>query len=156
MGQTCRAAAAGDTDYIGQSAVPADARYTSLTATTALVLGTLHHKGYDIADTGGRKMTDEEICAVETADGVGILKPNTPRSGFLSYWVRSRRRLLGTLWLDCAERGAVLDREWVMEVYGEDNIKEAEHIIGDLLDQAHVPVLVRLASKKPRFEETRL
>ena len=110
----------------------------------------LREKGYDIADP---------ICIRKEEpdkDVVGILKPRNPiQKSFLGIkWNKKQRALyIGTLWLENQPRGARFDENWVLEVYGRDQIPELTEVVGELSRKYQINVQTRLVAEEPCVEK---
>ncbi len=109
----------------------------------------LRDRGYEIASGTGLRRSEP------SHNVVGILKPRDPvQKSFLGpKWDSKQRALyLGTLWLDNRAKGAKHDENWVLEVYGRDNVPELTELVKGLSEPKKVSVQVRLDSEQPRVE----
>jgi len=109
---------------------------------------TLKDKGYQIADCGGMEVSEPQH------DVLGILKPrDSVEKSFLGFkWYRKQRALyLGNLWIDNQARGAS-PQNWVLEVYGRDNIPKLTELARELSEPTEASVQVILDSEQERLE----
>lgn len=109
----------------------------------------LRDKGYEIASCIGLKRTEPDHNVV------GILKPRDHiQKSFLGLkWDSKQRALhLGTLWLDNRAKGAKYHKNWVLEVYGRDNVPELTELVKELSETSGARVQIRLGSEQPRVE----
>ncbi len=116
---------------------------------TVAVTKTLRDRGYDIANSAGLRQSEPDKGAV------GILKPREPiQKSFLGFkWNNQQRALyIGTLWLENQARGAKLDENWVLEVYGRDYVPELTELAKELSEPHQTQVQIRLDTEKPRVE----
>jgi hypothetical protein len=113
------------------------------------VARTLRNRGYEIASCTGLRQTEPNHNVV------GILKPrDSVRKSFLGLkWDSKQRALyLGTLWLNNQTKGTKHDENWVLEVYGRDNVPELTELVKELSEPSGAHVQVRLDSEQPRVE----
>ena len=106
-------------------------------------------KGYKIANCIG--ITEYPLDKTH----VGILKPQKStkrKSMFGLLKLRTRALFIGVLWLNNEARGAKVGKQWVLEVYGKDYIKELTKVVKKIADRYNVNVVVNLESKEPYFE----
>ena len=92
-------------------------------------------------------------------DGLGILEPRNPiQRSFLGLkWNKAQRALyIGTLWVDNDEDdeaiGAKHNENWVLEVYGRENVSKLTELIKELPKPENVSVQVRLTRETPLVE----
>ena len=113
------------------------------------VAKTLRDRGYGIAGCSGIRQTEPNH------DFVGILKQRSPiKRSLLGLHLKRKQAALhiGTLWLDNESRGAKPDENWVLEVYGRDNVTKLTELIKEFSESSHVKVQVRLDSENPKVE----
>jgi len=113
------------------------------------VAKTLKDRGYDIASSTGLRQSEPD------RDVVGILKPREPvQKSFLGVRWNSQQRALyiGTLWLENQARGAKLNENWVLEVYGRAYVPELTELVKELSEPHQAQVQIRLNAEKPRVE----
>ena len=58
----------------------------------------------------------------------------------------------GTLWFDNKLRGAKENTNWVLEVYGRENMPSLTNLFIDLSEQYEVTIEIRLESENSRLE----
>jgi len=113
------------------------------------IADTLLSIGYQIANCCGMKISKP------AHDVLGILEPRSPiKKKFLCFRGEEKQRALyiGTLWLDNNAREAKPDRNWVLEVYGRDNIPKLIQLVKKLSEPRKVNVQIRLESEEPEEE----
>ena len=111
---------------------------------------TLREKGYQIANCIGIRQAEPE-----PKHSVGILKPRRDiQKSFLGIrWNKRQRALyLGTLWLDNKAKGAKNNENWILEVYGRENIKELSELVKELSEPRNVNFKVILDMDQSREE----
>ena len=116
---------------------------------TYAIARTLREKGYEIADGRGRRQTEPKHSVV------GILKPRDPiQKSFLGIkWNKGQKALyLGTLWLNSQLMGARSDENWVLEVYGRENVPELTKLVEELSEPSSTRVQVTLGREQPKVE----
>jgi len=109
----------------------------------------LRERGYYIACSTGVRKSEPNYNVV------GILKPREPaQRSFLGFKWNSQQRAvyIGTLWLENQSRGAKLDKNWVLEVYGRDYVPELTELVKELSELHQIQVQIRLDSEKPYTE----
>ena len=112
------------------------------------VIELLSERGYETTNRHGQRVPEPDHCAV------GILKPRQFQIGFgrFKFGIRQRGLYLGILWLDDESRGARPDKEWVLDVYGRENIPESQRLAEELRRPYDVKIQVRLDGENPRDE----
>lgn len=112
------------------------------------VAKTLREKGYEIADQNGEH-EDEPY-----KDVIGILKPRVIQKKFLGFKWNSKQEglYIGNLWLQNEARGAIIDKNWVLEVYGRDYVFELTEIVKEISEPHQVKIQIMLDSEKPKSE----
>ncbi len=120
----------------------------SLSVSGRKVAGVLATKGFVIASCCG--------CAEEISDtsSIGLLvdNPNRPVGGrFLGFGGKRRRDFVGVLWLSNEVRRAN-HKNWVLEVYGRENVARLQKIAEELARDFEVDVHVRLEREKVSSE----
>jgi len=113
------------------------------------IVNELKGKGYKIANCLG-------IAELPTdKTHIGILKSriSTKRripKGLLKF--RTRALFIGTLWLNNEARGAKVDKQWILEVYGKEHLEELTEVVKKIAKRYKVNVVVNLEDNKPHFE----
>jgi len=119
---------------------------------TYAIAETLREKGYQIADTEGVRVLElDELSHYY----LGILEPQEPielRLLGLNFPKKQKALYLGTLWVDNQSRGAIPDKNWVLDVYGRDNVPKLMELVKELSEPNNVCVQVGLVSEQPREE----
>jgi hypothetical protein len=126
-----------------------DERIRYYESPTYAIAKTIKDKGYQIADSTGMRVSEPPNHVL------GILEPKEPiEKSFLGFkWKRKQRALhIGTLWLANDARGAKPDENWVLEVYGRNNVPKLTELVREFSEPKKVSVQVRLHSEQPRVE----
>jgi len=126
-----------------------DERISYHESPTYAIARTLKDKGYQIADSTGMRVSEP------SHDVLGILEPRNPiEKSFLGFkWNKKQRALYeGTLWINNQARGAKPDENWVLEVYGRNNVPKLTELVRELSEPKGVSVQVRLDSEQARVE----
>ena len=111
----------------------------SLSVNGRKVAGVLVTKGFAIASCGGMVKSISETTARLLVDN-----PNRPIEGrFLGFGGRRRRDFVGSLWLSNEARRAN-HKNWVLEVYGRENVARLQKLAEELARDFDVDVHVRL------------
>lgn len=113
------------------------------------IVNELKGKGYKIANCIGIA----ELPADKTH--VGILKSRKPTerkilSGLLKF--RKRALFIGVLWLNNKARGAEVDKRWILEVYGKEDVEELTEVVKRIAEHYNVDIVINLESDRPRLE----
>ncbi|MFH0949371.1 MAG: hypothetical protein V1802_02695 [Candidatus Aenigmatarchaeota archaeon] len=127
---------------------PSDTRISYWESPAYVINRALQEKGYQIANCAGIKVDEP------SHDHIGILEPRAPVSrNFLGIkWHERQRALyLGTLWLTNPAIGAS-EEQWVLEVYGRDNVPKLTELVRELSEPFHVKVEVKLEKESPKLE----
>jgi len=110
---------------------------------------TLRERGYEIASSLGIRQTEPNLNVI------GILKPRAPvQKSLLGFkWTKERRALyIGKLWLNSRIIGARYGENWVLDVFGRDNVSELTEIVREFSEPRGVDVKIRLSSEGPLVE----
>ena len=117
---------------------------------TYAIAKTIRDKGYEIADSTGRKISEPP------QDALGILEPREPiEKSFFGFFKRKEKQKAlhtGTLWVDNYVRGAKHDKNWVLEVYGRNNVQKLIELVKEFSEPKKVSVQVSLDSEHPKVE----
>lgn len=99
-------------------------------------------KGYVIANCAGiREPNNYKLIR----DGsVGILDPRNR--------VRGRTAHIGTLWFEDGKRGAIKDKNWVLEVYGRQYVSQLTELVEEISEPSGLSVQVKLREEEARPE----
>jgi hypothetical protein len=85
----------------------------------------LREEGYEIAGHMGIKVPKEKQ---PPHNMVGILRKKEPIKkrflGIIPYTEKQRHDYVGKLWTDNVEKGAIEDKKWILNIYGQDNFTE--------------------------------
>jgi hypothetical protein len=124
----------------------------SLSVNGRKVAGALATKGFVIASLSG------VVASISETTTVGLLvdNPNRPVEGkFLGFGGRRRRDFVGVLWLSNEARRAN-HKNWVLEVYGRENVARFQKLAEELARDFEVDIHVRLEREEvdtERFPE---
>lgn len=91
----------------------------------------------------------------ERADQFGLIIPPIKRYSrkFLWFKTRNRGQFIGVVWLNNSPRDASL-KQWVIEVYGRENLSQLIELANKLKEEFNVPkIVVRLIDEQSRQEE---
>lgn len=112
----------------------------------------LRKKGYQIADCSG---TIVDVDATPQ-DFFGIISPQISlkrRVLGLGSWEQPRRGIhKGNLFINNDTRGARPNENWILEVYGRENVSELTEVLGEISNPFGVSVHIILGDEQPRKE----
>ena len=126
-----------------------DGRISYHESPTSGIARTLRGKGYHIANHAGVRVSEP------LQDVLGILEPKEPiKKSFLRSILNMEKRdlYIGTLFVDKESIGARPDENWILEVYGRDNVPKLTELVREHSEPRNVSVQVRLISDQPRVE----
>lgn len=108
----------------------------------------IEQNGYQTASLIGEY---EKIGSSLPFGGIGILDPRVKlKRGIIFKEIRDAWP--GTLWLSNKERGAVPDKNWIMEVHGRDYIGKMKELAEEISSPFGVDVDIRLSSEELQYE----
>ncbi|MBI4163911.1 MAG: hypothetical protein HY512_03540 [Candidatus Aenigmarchaeota archaeon] len=118
------------------------------------VAGELRRRGYAIAQTTrGERVEEPQPSLLGRYDSMGILARATPKLfGLISIPFAERWAYLTAMRIDNEARQAVPDKQWVFDVYGEENIERVRRLGESLAKPRGIRVLVNVSTQDLRWE----
>lgn len=113
------------------------------------VASDLVKRGYFLGDKGGWREDGID------SDAIGIQKfKGNVRGGLLGLFNVPTYDFIGVLFLDDESKKTALNKNWLLEVYGRDNLQELGEVAKYLANQYSVPIKVSLESEQPKRDLT--
>ena len=112
----------------------------------------LRKGGYEIASSIGIREYE-----MPDRNGIGILKTKEPVKvkrflGLVNSMEEPRASFIGMLWMDNNSRDTRKDRNWTLEIYGENNVDDLNSIIQKAAKYQNVELKVELADNNSKLE----
>ncbi|GEM_PF-5758678 len=103
-------------------------------------------KGYIIADAHGVPVNKPDD------EGIGILELTGYHRALPLFFVKKRNKALNIGTLFFREKGAIINKEWILEVYGSDNIQKMRILAEQIQSECNIHINVKSEQEEVRYE----
>lgn len=113
----------------------------------------LTSRGYIIGESlSGKRVDEPQPDSIGQYNSIGILVDASIKIGRFTVPFTKRFAYVADLWIDNMARNAVPDERWVLDVYGSENVANAQSLVEKMAEPYGVEVAAKVSIDQTRFE----